>query len=92
MAHSNGISRTRVPVVGLGTMGIGIARLIGAQGVEVLTSLVAAGKTGAKAGTGFYPHTDQTTRDSVDHIARPFLYIESAGSATPTREQPGGYS
>ncbi|MEV4669003.1 3-hydroxyacyl-CoA dehydrogenase family protein [Microbacterium sp. LWO12-1.2] len=57
---------------------------------HLLTSLVGAGRVGAKTGSGFYPHTDQGTRASVERIARLFSSLEPDGPTTP--EHPGGIS
>ncbi len=58
----------------------------------LLTSLVEAGRTGTKAGAGFYSHTDHSAQESIARIDRLFPYIERGDSATPTHERPGGSS
>ncbi|TQL81615.1 3-hydroxyacyl-CoA dehydrogenase family protein [Microbacterium saperdae] len=54
----------------------------------LLTSLVDSGRIGAKAGSGFYPHSDQSARESMERIAGLFASLAHADPTTP--ERPGG--
>ena len=57
---------------------------------RLLTSLVGAGRIGAKTGSGFYSHTDQSTQESLERIARLFSVLTHDDPPTP--DIPGGNS